>query len=185
MPKVWSVLLLAAVLLGSAGIARAQSSSDAPPATGIRTELLAQVDDLEKKVVDLAGAIPEKTYAWRPGKGVRSTSEVFMHIVGGNYMFPSIAGFKSSTSISPDLERTVTEKAKVIDYMKSSFGNLRKALSAVNEEDLDKQVTMFGSKTTVRNAYLVAVMHLHEHLGQAIAYARTNGVAPPWTAGGR
>jgi hypothetical protein len=44
-----------------------------------------------------------------------------------------------------------------------------------------KQVSMFGQSFTGQQAWLLATVHLHEHLGQGIAYARVNGIVPPWS----
>lgn len=176
-----SIVALAVI---SAILCAALPAQDKAPG-GFRGEFLVQMKDVEKKIIDLAGAFPEKVYAWRPAKGVRSTSEVLMHVVGGNYMFPSIAGVKSTTTIGADMERTVTAKEKVLDYLHASFDHLRKAVAEMKEEDLERQVTMFGARTTVRNVYFTAALHLHEHLGQAVAYARMNNVVPPWTGAGK
>jgi uncharacterized damage-inducible protein DinB len=81
------------------------------------------------------------------------------------------------------MEKTVTEKAKVVDALKRSFDHARKAVEATPDSDLDKKVKFFGQEPSERMMMIVLVSHGHEHLGQSIAYARTNGVAPPWSEG--
>ena len=129
--------------------------------------------------------MPQEKYAWRPVTGVRSVSEVFVHIAGANYMLPSFTGVKPPAGISRDMEKTVTDKAKVVELLKQSFEHIRGAATGVADADLDKEIKMFGRPFTVRSAYFLMANHMHEHLGQAIAYARTNGVVPPWSTGGR
>jgi uncharacterized damage-inducible protein DinB len=157
-------------------------ASGVPPTSGLRAELLKQCDDAEKKLVDLAQAMPQEKYAWRPGDGVRSVSEVYMHVVGANYFLPSFAGVKPPEGLSRDMEKTVTEKAKVVEMLKESFDHVRQAIVSKSEADLDSPAKLFGQETTVRDVFLTTVTHMHEHLGQSIAYARMNGVVPPWTA---
>ena len=171
----WKRMMLAAVLgLGVSAVAHA----DAP---GIRGEYDKSLADVQDKLVSLAKATPEKKYAWRPAKGVRSISEVYMHVAGGNYMFPTFNGVKAPESISPEMEKTVTDKAKIVATLEDSFKHLRAAIDATPEADLDKQVKTFLGDMSVRSVYLLAVAHAHEHLGQSIAYARMNGITPPWS----
>jgi uncharacterized damage-inducible protein DinB len=165
----------------------APAAAQTEPA-GLRGDLIAQLDDAASKFEQLAQAIPQEEYSWRPGEGVRSVSEVLMHVAGGNLYFPTLAGAKPAMQMQPEMETSVTDKAQVIDMVKRSFDELRGAIRDLPDSDLDKPTTMFGQQTTYRNVYLSVVVHTHEHLGQLIAYARTNGVVPPWSAaagGGR
>jgi uncharacterized damage-inducible protein DinB len=178
-----SLLLTASTLTLSSGVAQDQPKmAEATPTTGIRAELLNDVKELEKKFVDLAEAMPQGKYSWRPMKGVRSVSEVYMHVAGANYLLPSFAGIKAPEGMSRDMEKTVTQKAKVVEMLKKSFDHLRDAILSTSDADLDKPAKMFGQETTVRDVLLTTVTHMHEHLGQSIAYARMNKVIPPWTA---
>lgn len=150
----------------------------ARPTTGFRAEFLSDLDTVQKKIVDLATVMPANKYGWRPAKGVRSISEVYMHIAGGNYVQANYLGAKSP--VSNRLEQT-TDKARVLEELKRSFDQLRRAILMTSDADLDKPMQIFGTDTTVRAAFITALNHLHEHLGQSIAYARMNGVVPPWS----
>jgi uncharacterized damage-inducible protein DinB len=166
-----------ALALLAASAARAQA-----PAKGFRAEFLAQQNHVEKELLDLAEATPADKYGWRPAPGVRSISEVYTHIAGGNYLFLGFAGIKAPAGLDKDMEKNVTEKSKVIDELKKSFAHVRAAIALLSDADLDKPATFFGSESTVRGALLLTANHEHEHLGQSIAYARMNGIVPPWTA---
>ena len=113
---------------------------------------------------------------------MRSVSEVYIHVAGGNYLFLGFAGIKPPAGLDKEMEKNVTEKSKVIDEIKKSFAHVRAGIAALPDPDLDKPVKLFGSDSTVRGVLLVAANHEHEHLGQSIAYARMNGIVPPWTA---
>jgi uncharacterized damage-inducible protein DinB len=141
------------------------------------------LNDVEKKLVALAEATPQEKYAWRPGPGVRSVSEVYMHIAFGNYFIPSFLGAKMPEGLTRDTEKTLTEKAKVIEALKKSFDHARETVEATPDSDLDKKVKVFGQEPSERMMLIGLVIHAHEHLGQSIAYARTNGIAPPWSEG--
>lgn len=150
---------------------------------GFRGDFVKDLDAVEKKYVGLAQAVPQEKYGWRPAEKVRSISEVYMHLVGANYMIAAAVGVKPPAGLSRDMEKTVTEKAKVVEMLKASFAHLRKAAVEQQDAELDKAIKLFGRESTVRGAYFLMATHMHEHLGQSIAYARTNGVTPPWSGG--
>lgn len=171
------VLVALAALVAAGSVAVAQTPS------GVRGDMLRQLDDAAGKIEQLAGAFGQDKYGWRPGTGVRSVSEVLMHVTGGNYFVLTFAGVQPSKQLPQNAETAVTDKAQVATMLKESFDHVRNAIRHVSDADLDKPATMFGQQTTVRNVYLTTVSHAHEHLGQLIAYARSNGVKPPWSQG--
>jgi uncharacterized damage-inducible protein DinB len=175
-----SLVLLA--LVPTLAYARVQNAprtqNNAPKPSGFTAEFLANMEETEAKLMELAESTPAEKYAWRPGPGVRSIGEVYMHIAGSNYFLATFLGVDAPKR-SADLEKTVTKKADVIAELRRSFDHIRQA--ALSTTDLEKSVKMFGKTTTRRGVLLTVVTHLHEHLGQSIAYARMNGVVPPWS----
>jgi uncharacterized damage-inducible protein DinB len=153
-----------------------------PKAGGFRTEFLADLDDVQKKVIDLAAAIPAEKYSWRPEAGVRSISEVYMHIAGGNYFLTTFLGAKLPDDMPQDIEK-ISEKQKVLAELRKSFDHVRAAVKNTPDADFDKQVRYMGTQTTERGILLTLINHLHEHLGQSVAYARMNHIVPPWSRG--
>ena len=149
----------------------------------VPTYLVEQVTGLEKNFVRLAEAIPDEKYVWRPGEGVRSVSEVLLHVASANYGFPSIIGVSVPSGVDMrNFEKSTSEKAKVIAILKASYAHARQAVEKLTEADLSKPIKLFGKDTQAREAMLVMSHHMHEHMGQLIAYARVNGIVPPWTA---
>ena len=189
-------ILASLVLIGAAAAAAAQAptttSTQMPPrpvavspAAGFVSDYAAEVDAVGKKLVELAQAEPADKYNWRPGPGVRSIGEVYMHVVGGNSTIPSFLGAKRMDGITRDSEKSVTDKAKIVDLLQKSVANAKAAGATVTEADLDKKVKTFGGREmTQRQVLMLILTHMHEHLGQSIAYARMNGITPPWSEGG-
>lgn len=167
--------LLPLVILLAAGVLHA-----APAKRAFQTEFLTNLQDVEKKIEQLAEAVPTDKYSWRPGPGVRSISEVYTHIAGSNYFLVTFLGKQAPQDMPRDIER-ITDKAKVLAELRRSFDHVRAAATASHDADLEKPVNMFGTSTTQRGVFVTILNHLHEHLGQSIAYARMNGVAPPWS----
>jgi uncharacterized damage-inducible protein DinB len=148
-----------------------------------KADFLWHIDDTEKKLTALANAIPAAKYSWRPQDGVMSVSEVFTHFAMSFYNVPSFAGVKIPAGVEPNsLMKNVTDKPKVMEEMKKAFAHLRLAVQTIPTEDFPKKIKLFDKvPTTVQGMYTIILGHMHEHLGQMIAYARTNGVVPPWS----
>jgi uncharacterized damage-inducible protein DinB len=168
--------------LALALVAGALAAADVPAPTGFRADLLASLDDAAGKVVQLAEAVPADKYGWRPAPGVRSFGEVVAHIAGGNYFLLGFAGAKPAAEPA-DLSKE-TDKAKLVAELKKSYDFTRQAIRNVPDADLDKAVKLPWTETTERGLLLAVAGHTQEHLGQSIAYARMNGITPPWSAGG-
>jgi len=169
-----------------AATAYAQAPAAAAPAT-FQTDYASDVDFVGKRLVDLANAVPAEKYGWRPAPGVRSVSEVYMHVVGANYGLPALVGGKMPDGFSRDMEKTVTDKAKVIEWLKKSVDNARAAGTGMSSADLDKKIKvpfLGNQELTQRRILMIVETHMHEHLGQSIAYARSIGVTPPWSEAG-
>jgi uncharacterized damage-inducible protein DinB len=133
------------------------------------------------ELLALAAAIPAKDYAWRPAPGVRSTSETFMHIVYATFWLLSLTGQPMPADLKPDAEKTVTSKADVVAWLKRSLDAVRDARIKESPAHLAKHVSVSGHTGTVDSIYLRIIVHSYEHMGQLIAYARVNGVVPPWS----
>jgi uncharacterized damage-inducible protein DinB len=161
-------------------------SAQALPSSGFdfKVASLADIKDSESKFVGLAKAIPADKYTWRPGEGVRSISEVFLHIASANYGLPTMLGVAAAEGVDrKTLEKSTTDKDKVVDQLSKSFAYLESSIDKVSLADLQKQTKLFGGKEGYGGDILFLIItDLHEHLGQMIAYARINNVIPPWTA---
>jgi len=133
------------------------------------------------QLIALAEATPAEKFAWRPAPGVRSTSEVYMHIALANFYLLSVTGPKMPAGLKEDSEKTITSKAEVIDWLKRSLDAVKEAHLAAKPNDLERKVHIADRDATVDGMYLRIIVHANEHMGQLVAYARMTGVAPPWS----
>ena len=174
---------LAAILITLTLPLRAQTGG------GLMADLTKDVTEVEKKIVGLARAIPADAYGWRPGKGVRSASEVLAHVAADNYFLPAAMGIAApaETGVTREyktaeaFEKRTMTRDQVIAEVEKSFAFLKKSMAGVNEAQLGAPLELFGQKTTARSMWVSTATHLHEHLGQLIAYARSNNITPPWS----
>ena len=136
---------------------------------------------VSEQLIALAQATPAEKFAWRPAPGVRSTSEVYMHIVMANLYLLSVTGPKMPASLNDDAEKTVTSKAEVIHWLKRSLDAVKQAHLAETPAHLARKVRIENRDATVDGMYLRIIIHANEHMGQLIAYARMTGIVPPWS----
>jgi uncharacterized damage-inducible protein DinB len=136
---------------------------------------------VSQQLIALAEATPAEKFAWRPAPGVRSTSEVYMHIVDANFYLLSVTGPKMPADLKEDAGKTVTSKAEVIAWLKRSLDAVKEAHLAVKPGDLKRKVHIADRDATVDGMYLRIIVHANEHMGQLVAYARMTGVVPPWS----
>src|SRR5512141_1967418 len=166
----------AAVATTALGQAAAPAAA-APAAPSFQADYATDVGFVGKRLIDLANAVPAEKYGWRPAPGVRSVSEVYMHVAGADFLLPSLVGGKLPEGFSRDLEKTVTDKAKVIEWLKKGMENATAVGTGMSNADLDKKVNVkfLGGEVTQRRVLMIVETHMHEHLGQSIAYARSIG----------
>jgi len=158
--------------------------------TGLALDFLNDVTDVESKVVGLARAMPAETYDWRPAEGVRSVGEVYLHIASNNWFLAGEAGeaapaetgiVKGDYSSVQRYEAKELSKDQIVAELERSFAFLKKTLQSTPPNGLDQTVDFFGNRSPLRRVWVLTVTHMHEHLGQSIAYARSNSVVPPWS----
>ena len=136
---------------------------------------------VSQQLVALAEATPEEKFGWRPAPGVRSASEVYMHIAIANFYLLSVTGPAMPAELKQQMEKSVTSKAEVISWLKRSLDAVKQAHLAVKPADLSRKVHIADRDATVDGMYLRIIVHANEHMGQLIAYARMTGVALPWS----
>jgi len=161
---------------------------DVPPAPAANADLNYGLADLEEHVMALAKAVPEEKYSWRPSEGVRTFQRVFLHIAYGTQLMLKMA---QGTATPEELNKQIQDnskneeqpvnKAKVLEELTASFAALHRVLASANAVTLQHPVSLFGADITTNGELIKLETHIAEHLGQAIAYARMNGIVPPWS----
>ena len=154
------------------------------PASTFQADAAGVLGHTQKEMVSLAGAMPQAKFTWRPGKGVRSVSEVYLHAAGSAYWFGKQLGFQVPADVEAkmkDFEKSTTDKAKIEKALTDSFEWFRSNVKQMPDSELTKTLPLMGHDITKRAVIMVTMGHFQEHLGQSIAYARMNGVVPPWS----
>lgn len=165
------------------GQSTAQSDDKTAPSYDMKGQAIFDLQDLQKKFVDLAKAVPADKYSWRPGEGVRSIGEVYLHITAANHNIPTLMGAaKSSEFTAKDFEKSITDKDQIVAKLNESFDYAISVVKGMTNADFAKPQKQLGPDANSGDVIYLLVTHAHEHLGQSIAYARTNGIVPPWTA---
>ena len=152
-----------------------------PATTDLQKDLLRELRYAQNRAVALAEEFPAEKYSWRPGEGVRSVSEQLMHLVTNKHYLLGIAGVREPDGMSRELEKTVTSKEEIVPMIKAAY---KKAIDAITDSDpstWDEPVNLFWKPANKRTVYCRLVIHSNEHVGHLVAYARMNGIVPPWS----
>jgi uncharacterized damage-inducible protein DinB len=168
-------------------IAAAQGTPDRASAVEVRTRFIADMDTLQKKVLALAEAFPADKYSWRPAEGVRSVGEAFLHIASEYYVFTPMAYGATPSPLIPRNQEGFkkfeadTSKENVLKQLREGFAYMKEQIGGLGEPAITGTQKLFGGDRTIIETSFIMSGDLHEHLGQLIAYARMNGVVPPWS----
>jgi uncharacterized damage-inducible protein DinB len=159
------------------------SDDKTAPSYDMKAQSILDLQQMQQKYTQLAQAIPADKYTWRPEAGSRSVSELFLHVSGANYGIPTMM---TGTTPAPDYKRegfetSTTDKTKVIDQLNKSFAYAIASVQKMSNADFAKPEKKLGPDANDGDVIYILVTHNHEHLGQSIAYARVNGITPPWT----
>jgi uncharacterized damage-inducible protein DinB len=169
------------LLVVCSAVAAAQPQPGADDGTQLREDLLRSYRRAANRLVRLAEAMPADRFAWRPAEGVRSFSEVLMHVAEGNYHFARSLGVPGATAPEPGELVAVVAKDEVLAKLRESNELAAQAIAGIEPASFDQEAELFGMRQSRRALALLVAEHAHEHVGQAIAYARMNGVTPPWS----
>jgi len=160
-----------------------QSADKTPPSYDLKAQAALDLQQLQEKFTKLAEAIPQEKYSWRPAEGVRSIDELFLHVAGAGFYFPTLKGTPAAPGFTPkDFEKSTTDKAKVIEWLNKSFLYAIASVQSMSNAQFAAPLPKLGPQANEGDVVYLLVVHAHEHLGQAIAYSRSVGVVPPWTA---
>jgi uncharacterized damage-inducible protein DinB len=181
-----SLICLACMLNASAVAMHAPSAGNATdhtaPSYDMKAQALLDLQTMNKKCVDLAQALPSDKLTWRPSPDTRSFAEVFLHVAGERYGILSMmgatppAGFKAR-----EFEKSTTEKDRIVEDLNQSWDFANKTIDGMSNADFAKPLPKLGPQANDGDVVYILIADAHEHLGQLIAYARQNGIVPPWT----
>lgn len=170
---------------GQAASSAAPAAADASPAAAeaFGDEIMNQFEMSARKVVALARAMPAESYGWQPMEGVASVARAYMHIAAYNYLYPETSlGVPAPAGLDyQSWEEEVAEKERVVELLEGSMDHVRAVVDDMSGEDLAAMTRLYGRDVPQWAVLLQLVTHMNEHLGQQIAYARSNGVVPPWS----
>ena len=179
-----SLICLACILNAGTDALRAQAqpADSTAPSYDLKAQALLDLEGVNKKCVDLAEALPSDKLTWRPSADTRSFAEVFLHVAGERYGILSLmgatppAGFKAGA-----LEKSTTERGRIVEELNQSWDFANKTISGMSNADFAKLLPKLGPQANEGDVVYILVADAHEHLGQLVAYARQNGIVPPWT----
>lgn len=182
-------LRIAAVLLSSGALtvaAPALHADDAvdhtAPSYDMKGQALVDLETMQQKFVDLANALPADKLTWRPSADSRSFAEVFLHVAAERYAILGLMGVETPAGVDrKGLEKSTTDRSRIVDELNKSWDFAKKTIQGMTNAEFAKLLPKLGPQANAGDVVYILVADNHEHLGQSIAYARENGIVPPWT----
>jgi len=181
------LLICVSVSAGTMGAwaqnSEAMASADhTAPSYDMKGQSLVDLERLQKKLVDLANAVPADKMTWRPSADARSFAEVFLHVAGERYGILSLMGAMPPAEIDrKTFEKSTTDRARIVAELNKSWEFAQKTINGMSNADFAKLLPKLGPQANAGDVVYILVADAHEHLGQLVAYARVNGIVPPWT----
>jgi uncharacterized damage-inducible protein DinB len=158
------------------------SADHTSPSYDMKGQALVDLAVVQKKFVDLANALPASKMTWRPSDGSRSFAEVFLHVSAERYGILSLMGTTPPASYNrKTFEKSTTDKTKIIEDLNQSWDFAQKTIRGMSNAEFAKLLPKLGPQANAGDVVYILVADAHEHLGQSVAYARENGIVPPWT----
>ncbi|HLV88053.1 MAG TPA: DinB family protein [Candidatus Sulfotelmatobacter sp.] len=176
------LLACAIAIFSVSAFAADQPADHTAPSYDMKAQSLLDLETVQKKFVDLANAIPDDKFTWRPSPDSRSFAEVLLHVAGERYGILALMGAETPAGVDrKGLEKSTTDKARIITELNNSWEFARKTIDGMSNAEFAKLLPKLGPQANAGDVVYILVADAHEHLGQAIAYARENGIVPPWT----
>jgi uncharacterized damage-inducible protein DinB len=180
-------LPLLLVLLCGLAVAAPAAPADEPadhtaPSYDMKAQALLDLERVQKKFVDLANAVPADKLTWRPSADSRSFAEVLLHVAGERYGILSLMGAEPPSSFDrKGFEKSTTDRARIIEELNQSWDFTQKTIKGMSNAEFAKLLPKLGPQANAGDVVYILVADAHEHLGQSVAYARENGIVPPWS----
>lgn len=177
------VLLLSSFCAAAFAVPRGPDTADhTAPSYDMKGQSLLDLETMQKKFVDLANAIPDDKFTWRPSPDSRSFAEVFLHVAAERYGILSLMGAKPPDGFDGKaLQKSTTDRTKIVAELNKSWEFAKKSINDMTNADFARLLPKLGPQANAGDVVYILVADAHEHLGQSVAYARENGIVPPWT----
>ena len=167
--------LLAAVLL-------APTSASAQSGAAVRDEMMGHFNESMSKIIALAAAMPAEKYTWKPSEPSMPVGHVYAHIARYNFWYLSKEmKLAAAPGIRLDTVEAMRNKDQIVALLRRSQDYVRQSVRDMTSAQLEAQTTLYGRAVPQWAVLVQLVAHMNEHLGQSIAYARSNDITPPWS----
>jgi uncharacterized damage-inducible protein DinB len=183
LPLIPLACMLACGAIAASARASDKSTDSTAPSYDLKAQALLDLEAVNKKCVDLAEALPSSKLTWRPSSDARSFAEVFLHVAAERYGILGMMGATAPAGVNVHgLEKSTTDKERIVEDLNQSWDFASKTINGMSNTDFAKLLPKLGPDANEGDVVYLLVADAHEHMGQLVAYARQNGVVPPWTA---
>lgn len=176
------LVLLSALAIAAPSAPADETVNHTAPSYDMKAQALVDLQRVQEKFVQLANALPADKLTWRPSPDSRSFAEVLLHVAGERYGILSLMGAQLPDGFDrKGFEKSTTDRARIVEELNKSWDFTQKTIKGMTNADFARLLPKLGPQANAGDVVYVLVADAHEHLGQSVAYARENGIVPPWT----
>lgn len=163
----------------------ASAQTPRPPQT-MTLFLQGQYATLKRNLSGAAEKIPAEHFSFRPTPEVRTVAQLFAHTIETQFFFCHAVKGGADPIAGKALEKTVTDKAGVIQMVKDGFAYCDDVFGSLTDESLTAMISIGAAPNTRQaargNQLAMVVVHGNEHYGNLVTYMRIKGIVPPSSA---
>lgn len=131
-------------------------------------------EQANRKLADLAAAIPREKFETAPVEGLRTCGAVLRHVAFWNrYVADTLAGKPTDDQANEFPLADYPNQQRILEELLRTSGEVAAALRELGE-------ALAGPHVETMTAF---VSHTSEHYGQLAVYARLLGIVPPASRG--
>lgn len=147
----------------------------------VKSAFLLKWENSKNYLLEIAKAMPEANYNYKPTERQMSFQEQLLHIKE-NMVWLSGTYFVNANFIKSE-KVTLKTKEEIIKELENTFNNVSEIIKKVALKDLNSEVDFFAGPKSKLQILNLLQDHATHHRGQIIVYLNFNEIKPPKFSG--
>jgi len=130
--------------------------------------------------MDIARAMPEELYTYKPTEVSKTFAEQMVHIA---HTIPLLTKrYVQGMEVKPNTpDASKMSKQEILDLLEEAFAYTTEVIYSIDQDQLDETCVMYHSGNTVSRAFAFFYVqdHMANHRSKSNLYLRMNNIDPP------
>jgi uncharacterized damage-inducible protein DinB len=156
------------------------SQTEKTPKTDFTKMYLPVWLEAREHCLDIANAMPENLYSYKPTEVSKTFAEQMVHIAHTVELLTQ--RYVQGMEVEPNTpDASIMTKAEIIKLLENGFDYTTNVIYNIEQEKLDETCVMYHSENTVSRAlaFIYVQDHMANHRAKANLYIRMNNIKPP------